>query len=248
MFSKTIIDSDWFMDMPHSSQMLYFHMAMRADDDGFVSSPKKIMRMIGAQDDDYKILLGKRFIIPFENGVCVIKHWWIHNTLRKDRYIETTHTKEKAKISVKSNKAYTSLGSGNQKEGNGCPSIEENSIDIEEKSNTPSQIAKEFFNDYEVRFSYILKLKEQGYDLSIIKREIEKFVDYWIEKNKSGTKERWELEKTFEVYRRIKKWFDLAKIEKIAKPETTKMPTISDEQRAKNVERLKDMKKELKIG
>lgn len=90
MFSPDIVDSDAFLDMPTSSQLLYFHLGMRADDDGFVN-PKKIMRMVGANGDDLKVLLTKRFLLPFESGVVVIKHWLIHNLIRKDRYKETMY-------------------------------------------------------------------------------------------------------------------------------------------------------------
>ena len=83
MFSLKVVDTDAFLDMPQSSQLLYFHLAMRADDDGFVSNPKKIMRMLGTQDDDIKVLVLKKFIIPFESGICVIKHWRIHNYIQK---------------------------------------------------------------------------------------------------------------------------------------------------------------------
>lgn len=107
MFAKTIIDSDAFLDMPHSSQLLYFHLSMRADDDGFINNPKKIQRMVGCGDDDLKLLIVKNFIIPFESGVVVIKHWRIHNFIRTDRYKETVYTEEKAMLDTKGNKAYT---------------------------------------------------------------------------------------------------------------------------------------------
>lgn len=107
MFAKTIIDSDAFLDMPLSTQALYFHLSMRADDDGFINNPKKIQRMIGAADDDLKVLITKRFIIPFESGIVVIKHWKIHNYIQKDRYKETIYKEEKAMLSEKDNKAYT---------------------------------------------------------------------------------------------------------------------------------------------
>ena len=84
---------------------------MRADDDGFIGNPKKIMRMIGASEDDLKILLAKRFLIIFEDSVVVVKHWWMHNTLAKDRYHETSYTDEKALLRIKENKSYT-LGTG----------------------------------------------------------------------------------------------------------------------------------------
>ena len=107
MFAKTIIDSDAFLDMPLSTQALYFHLAMRADDDGFINNPKKIQRMIGGSDDDLKLLIAKNFIIPFETGIVVIKHWKIHNYIRNDRYKETVYQDEKSMLELKDNKAYT---------------------------------------------------------------------------------------------------------------------------------------------
>ena len=107
MFAKTIIDSDAFLDMPLSSQSLYFHLSMRADDEGFINNPKKIQRMIGATDDDLKLLIAKSFIIPFESGIVVIKHWKIHNYIRGDRLHETKYTEERAALEVKENGAYT---------------------------------------------------------------------------------------------------------------------------------------------
>jgi hypothetical protein len=109
MFAKTIIDSDAFLDMPLSAQALYFHLSMRADDDGFINNPKKIQRMIGNSDDDAKLLITKQFIIPFESGIVVIKHWRIHNYIQKDRYKETTYTKEKSMLKVNDNNTYGML-------------------------------------------------------------------------------------------------------------------------------------------
>jgi len=107
MFSLQIVDTDAFIDMPQTSQLLYFHLAMRADDDGFVSNPRKIMKMIGIQDDDFKILVAKRFILTFETGVVVIKHWKIHNYIQNDRYKETTYLDEKKTLILKENGSYT---------------------------------------------------------------------------------------------------------------------------------------------
>lgn len=107
MFAKTIIDSDAFLDMPQSTQLLYFHLAMRADDDGFINNPKSIMRNVGCKEDDIRILSGKKFIIPFESGVVVIKHWKIHNYIQKDRYHETKYKEEKATLGADENGAYT---------------------------------------------------------------------------------------------------------------------------------------------
>ena len=106
MFAKTIIDSDPFLDMPLSTQALYFHLAMRADDDGFVNKPKSLMRMVGCKDDDLKLLFVKKFLIPFESGVVVIKHWKIHNYIRKDTYTETKYKEEKSTLELDENSAY----------------------------------------------------------------------------------------------------------------------------------------------
>lgn len=110
MFTMKIVDSDAFLDMPLSTQCLYFHLNMRADDDGFVGNPKRIQRTIGAADDDLKLLIAKRFVLVFENGVIVIKHWRMHNTLQSDRYIPTAYTDEKSMLEMKQNKAYTFKG------------------------------------------------------------------------------------------------------------------------------------------
>lgn len=107
MFTQKIIDSDAFLDMPLSTQALYFHLNMRADDDGFINNPKRIQRTVGASEDDLKLLLAKRFAIGFENGVIVIKHWRMHNTLRKDRYNPTQYQEQFLRLRVKENNAYT---------------------------------------------------------------------------------------------------------------------------------------------
>jgi hypothetical protein len=106
MFAKTIIDSDAFLDMPISAQLLYFHLSMRADDDGFVNKPKSIMRVCGCKDDDIQILFAKKFVIPFESGIVVIKHWKIHNYIRKDTYTETKYKEEKALLETDENGSY----------------------------------------------------------------------------------------------------------------------------------------------
>ena len=107
MFTKTIVDSDWFLDMPLSTQCLYFHLNMRADDDGFINNPKRVTKLIGASEDDLKLLITKRFVLVFESGVIVIKHWKMHNTIRKDRYTETEYQKELAQLDIKENGSYT---------------------------------------------------------------------------------------------------------------------------------------------
>lgn len=102
-----IVDSDAFLDMPLSTQCLYFHLNMRADDDGFISNPKRIKRLIGASDDDLKLLVAKRFVLEFDDGVIVIKHWRMHNTIQKDRYTPTAYQDELSLLGVKQNKAYS---------------------------------------------------------------------------------------------------------------------------------------------
>lgn len=107
MFTKKITESDAFLSMPLSSQCLYFHLNMNADDDGFVNNAKTIMKLIGANDDDFKLLIAKAFLLTFDTGVVVIKHWWMHNTLRNDRYKPTDYTEEKQMLAKKENNAYT---------------------------------------------------------------------------------------------------------------------------------------------
>lgn len=107
MFSMDIVDSDPFLDMPVSTQNLYFHLGMRADDDGFLNNPRKIARMVGAADDDLKLLIAKRFLIQFQSGVVVIKHWKMNNYIRQDRYKPTPYQDELKLLSVKENGAYT---------------------------------------------------------------------------------------------------------------------------------------------
>jgi hypothetical protein len=107
MFAKKITESDAFLDMPSSTQMLYFHLSMNADDDGFVNNPKKIQRMCGASDDDFKLLVAKSFVILFESGIIVIKHWKMHNYIQNDRYRPTDYVDEKSMLGLKKNKAYT---------------------------------------------------------------------------------------------------------------------------------------------
>ena len=172
MFAKTIIDSDAFLDMPTSARLLYFDLGMRADDDGFINAPKKIMRMTGASDDDMRLLIAKKFVIPFENGVVVIKHWKIHNYIRTDRYVETKYKEQKALLKLDENNAYTldttclpvgipvGIPSVNQVSGNwdtqvrlGKDSIGKDSIDKDILSGNPTvnppkeSVSSEFIKD-----------------------------------------------------------------------------------------------------
>lgn len=107
MFTIYVVDSDAFLDMPLSTQALYFHLCMRADDDGFIGNPKRVQSLIGASEDDLKLLIAKRFILTFEDGVIVIKHWRMHNTLSTNRYRETVYLDNKSMMKLKPNGAYT---------------------------------------------------------------------------------------------------------------------------------------------
>jgi len=104
-----VIDTDLFLEMPMSAQLLYFHLSLRADDDGFIASTKRILRLIGCGDDDLKVLFSKRFVIPFESGVCVIRHWRIHNYIQSDRYHETIYKDEKLELTQDANGSYEKL-------------------------------------------------------------------------------------------------------------------------------------------
>ena len=129
MLSKKILESDDFLDMPLSTQALYVHMVMEADDDGFLNSPKKVLRSIGASEDDVRLLITKRFILTFDSGVVVIKHWWIHNTKRKDRYKPTQYQEEYRLLTIKDNGAYTDgCQMGARRLPNGCRKLTQTNI------------------------------------------------------------------------------------------------------------------------
>lgn len=109
MFSLDIVDADNFLEMPTSSQALYFHLAMRADDDGFLASPKQIIKITNCAIDDLRVLISKGYVIQFNSGVCVIRDWKIHNTIKSDRYKPTIYTTEKALLKAEENKAYSAI-------------------------------------------------------------------------------------------------------------------------------------------
>ena len=112
MFAKTIVTSDAFLDMPATARSLYMLLCVLADDDGFVNAPRSIMRQSGATEDDMKLLIAKRFVLTFQSGVVVIKHWRIHNLIQKDRYKETKYLEEKSMLALDENNAYTEADSG----------------------------------------------------------------------------------------------------------------------------------------
>lgn len=214
MFSPDIVASDAFLDMPTTSRELYFQLGMYADDDGFVS-PKRIMKLTGASEDDLKVLIAKRFVLPFETGVIVIKHWLIHNAIRKDRYKPTRYLDEKKTLVIKDNGSYTEVDkyigqpNGNQmapQDRLGQDRLGQDNIYSEQSSLTPSQEAREFFSKGDIAVNIFNSLIKKGVQKEQLQSEFRKFIAYWTEPNKSGTKQRWELEKTFDVKRRLGTW------------------------------------------
>lgn len=161
MFTKKITESDAFLDMPLSAQCLYFHLNMSADDDGFVNAPRKIQRLIGAKDDDLKLLILKSFVLVFENGVLVIKHWRMHNTIRQDRYHPTDYQEEYRKLSLKENNSYTWQPNGNQME-----TEIRLGLDIDKNSKKENIKRKKYgsFNNVYLSNDEYMKLKERFND------------------------------------------------------------------------------------
>lgn len=153
MFSIKIINSDAFLEMPLTSQLLYFHLAMRADDDGFIGNPKSTLRMVGCNGDDLKILISKRFLLSFNSGVIVIKHWLIHNTIRMDRFNPTVYNKEKNSLFIKENKAYTDNSDKGKPLGNQMVTqVKLSKVKLSKKSNSSFKKGKPFYEDKEMRF------------------------------------------------------------------------------------------------
>jgi hypothetical protein len=191
MFAKTIIDSDAFLDMPLSSQALYFHLSMRADDDGFLNNAKKIQRTIGSADDDLKILFAKNFIIPFESGVCVIKHWMIHNMIQKDRYKPTMYGEEKEKLSIKNNKSYTMLTECIHDVNTLEAQVRLGKASLGEVSEVKDSVKKEstkgsrLSQDWVIPEEYIKFCQTERPDLDV-KLVTENFKDFWISKTGSN--------------------------------------------------------------
>ena len=203
MFNLDIIDTDSFIEMPQSSRLLYYELCMRADDDGFVSSPKKIQRVVGCSDDDFKVLITKRFIIPFETGIVVIRHWKIHNYIQKDRYKETLYSDEKSLLTQEENGTYKLMDTSCIQNGDtGKVSIEldkynkrENIYKREkELPDTPLEDSKkeekkEPYGKYgrvKLKISEYLRLREE-FGEEFIQKQIE-LLDEYIEMNNNKKK------------------------------------------------------------
>lgn len=177
MFAKTIVLSDAFLDMPLGARCLYMTMGMLADDDGFINAPRSIMRQTGATEDDLKVLIAKKFVIPFETGVIVIKHWRINNYLQKDRVQPTKYQKELSMLALEENGSYTvpciqsdvyTEGVYTDKDSIGKVSIEKNSIESDADKPQRKRFSPPSVEEVE---SYI---KEHGYHV-----DAERFVDYY---------------------------------------------------------------------
>ena len=147
MFAKTIIDSDAFLDMSSSTQNLYFHLGMRADDDGFINNPKMIMRIINSSEDDMKVLILKKFILPLNNGIIVIKHWKINNYIQIDRYTPTKYQEELNKLELDENKAYTFKTKCIQSVYNSDTQVSKDKISLDKISKDNKNVHDEFKNN-----------------------------------------------------------------------------------------------------
>lgn len=163
MFDKTITNADDFLEMPDSSQNLYFHLSMNADDDGFVNNWKSIMRMTGHKEDDLKVLVAKQFILPFDSGVIVIRHWRINNYLRSDRYKETKFKEEKSQLILGENEEYL------LKNISGIPMVDTDKNRIDKNRIDKNSIYNTLTPLYDI-------LQENGFNLSPIQCEV---VDTW---------------------------------------------------------------------
>jgi len=183
MFSMKIVDTDRFLDMPQSAQLLYFHLSMRADDEGFVPNPKKIMRAMGNNDDDLKILFAKNFLIGFETGIVVIRDWRIHNYIAKDRFTETHCKDERSQLVTDENGSYTKciqitdnmktqvrLGKerlGKDKESRFAPPSQQSVKEYLIEQNIKSFTATQFIDYYEARGWMIGKNKMKDWKAAV---------------------------------------------------------------------------------
>ncbi len=179
MMNTNIIDTDEFLKMPMSARLLYYDFCMRADDDGMIDSPIKIMKAIGCTEDDLRVLCTKNYIIPFNSGILVITHWLIHNTIRRDRYNPTIHIDERNQLVVvdKTYKLSSVKSVGNQLATNWQPSIEKNSSNNSNINTLESSESKEMDSE---TFSKVFEIieKEFGRTISPLETEMIKTWDY----------------------------------------------------------------------
>ena len=223
MFSLKIVDSDLFLDMPLSSQCLYFHLSMRADDDGFVNNPKKIIKIIGANEDDLKILIAKGLVIVFEKGIIVITHWKINNFIRKDRYKPTLYENEVQSLSQTKNGMYIKeVGCHlvDQRLTSGQPSIDKGRLDKVsiEKGRVEQDTLFSFYGEYKN-----IRLTEEEYRK--LKDKLQGHTDMMIAKLSRYIKS---TGKTYQDhYVTILNWYEQDK-DKLSQKKTGKIPTFED--------------------
>lgn len=223
MFSLKIVDSDLFLEMPLSSQCLYFHLSMRADDDGFVNNPKKIIKIIGANEDDLKILIAKGFVIVFERGIIVITHWKINNFIRKDRYKPTLYENEVQSLSQTKNGMYIKEVGCHLVAGrftSGQPSIDKGRLDKVsiDKGRVEQDTPFSFYGEYKN-----IRLTDEEYRK--LKDKLQGHTDMMIEKLSRYIKS---TGKTYQDhYVTILNWYEQDK-DKLSQKKTGKIPTIED--------------------
>ena len=202
MFSKTIVETDFFMEMSPTAKLLYFYLNMSADDDGFVGNPKTIKLISGATDDDLKILIAKQFIIPFESGVVVIKDWKIHNYIQKDRYNQTQYLDEKRQLLVEENGTYTKciqdvssldtqvrLGKSKDRLGKSNNNMSDKSDDVIPYSEIISYLNEKTgrsFRTTEAHKRFIKARWNENYKLDDFKRVVDNKVADWTGKTING--------------------------------------------------------------
>lgn len=187
MVNIRLIDSDLFLDLPLSAQALYFHMLMRADDDGFINSPMRLLRTLGCNTDDYKLLIAKDLILTFETGVIVIKHWRLHNYLRKDRYRESICKEEKEQLYLDADNTYTfqdtgkkliestGIPNGNQTETNGYRRLGKDRLGKDRLNNN---ILPEESGQYEQTYKLLLK---DGTEYTLMENDVQKLEQLYPE-------------------------------------------------------------------
>jgi hypothetical protein len=171
MFAKTIISSDAFLDMPTSARLLYYDLGMRADDDGFINNARSTMRMTGASDDDMKLLVAKKFVIPFKTGIIVIKHWNMNNYIQKDRYTETKYKDEKSMLELDENKAYRIPSDTDTKRIQSVSTVETQvrlgKVSLEKESKTALESAIDDFKEFRKKINK--PMTDKAVELLLIK-------------------------------------------------------------------------------
>lgn len=190
MFAKTVIDSDQFLDMNMSARLLYYDLGMRADDDGFIT-PKKVMRMTGASADDLKVLIAKGFIIPFQSGVIVIRHWWLNNYIQKDRYRPTIYEEEMKQLFVdkENNKEYAFLEDVNNMDTDCIQDVSRMYPQIRLDKNRIDKEEKEKKEESKITDTYVMdELEKRFPDNPEIETAFESVMGFVEMRRKAGSK------------------------------------------------------------